>query len=441
VAFPVILRAVDYLGNPASNGLSGAVVTARTENGFTNRLQDDFEDGDTVGWTNFNSSFTVAATNETAAQGSNSLRLTGSTVSTTAGFRRSFSNSQPNRISFSVRVGRTNQVAGRLTAYANGLYRSAVFYFDAKGQMGLMDPQRTLHGVSYQSNQWYHVDLYFNWGSQKVDCRIDGTLVATNIAFPESITSMDAIVLANQDNTTSWWDDFRVYSDNLTNVFTITPSNFTGFANSVKSNAVTIIGTGTNVFLIADDGLEHIGKSGFFDLLPVQLSLITPAFFTEGNAPTNGQVTIPVAFSQLVSVNLTSSAPTRITMPASVLIPPNQTNVSFSLGVVDDSIADWTKSVLIMASGTNVDATTNVITVVDNDPVMGISQYGRMTNGSFQIGLQGPPAQNFVLFASSNLMDWNSISNITFSSGPVMFIDPASTNFDRRYYRLIPAGP
>jgi hypothetical protein len=94
-----------------------------------------------------------------------------------------------------------------------------------------------------------------------------------------------------------------------------------------------------------------------------------------------------------------------------------------------------------MASGTNVDATTNVITVVDNDPVMGISQYGRMTNGSFQIGLQGPPAQNFVLFASSNLMDWNSISNITFSNGPVMFIDPASTNFDRRYYRLMPAGP
>jgi uncharacterized repeat protein (TIGR01451 family) len=439
LAFPVTLRAVDYLGNPASNGVSSATVTARTENGFASWMQDDFEDGDSVGWTNFNSSFTAVVTNDTAAQGADSLRLTGSTASTTAGWRRSFSNALPNRISFSVRVGRTNQVAGRLTAYASGLYRSAVFYFSNNGQMGLLDAQRSFHGVPYQSNHWYQVDLFFNWGAQRVDCRIDGAPAFTNITFPESVTAMDSVVLANQDNTTSWWDDIRVYNDNLTNVFTITPSNFNAFAKGVKSNSVIVSGTSSNVFLSADDGLEHVGKSGLFDLLQAKLTLLTPASLTEGTTSIVAQVKIPVAYPQALTVNLTSTAPARLTMPASVIIPPNQTNAGFSLGVVDDTNADWTKSILISATGTNLDATTNTLILIDNDPAMSIGQYGKLADGTFQMTLQGPPTQNYVLFASSNLINWNAISNISFSNGPVMIIDPASTNFDHRYYRLTPA--
>src|SRR6185436_19424612 len=139
--------------------------------------------------------------------------------------RRAFSNSTPNKLAFSAQVNRTNQVAGRFTAYANGLYRSAVFYFNNNGQMGLLDAQRVFRGVPYQSNRWYQIELRMKWASQRIDCRVDGALVLTNISFTDSsVPGIDAVLLANQDNTTSWWDDIRVFNDNLTNVFTVSPS-------------------------------------------------------------------------------------------------------------------------------------------------------------------------------------------------------------------------
>src|SRR5262249_39918222 len=150
-----------------TNGVGGAIVTARTENGFAQRLQDDFEDGDSSGWTNFNAAFSAIVTNETAAGGVNSLRLTGSTASLTAGLRRGISNSQPNKVSFAVRASRTNQIAGRFTTYANSLYRSSVFYFNNNGQMGMLDRTLGFRGVPYQSNRWYQVALTFNWPAQK----------------------------------------------------------------------------------------------------------------------------------------------------------------------------------------------------------------------------------------------------------------------------------
>jgi uncharacterized repeat protein (TIGR01451 family) len=442
--FPVTLRAVDYLGNPASNGVSSAIVTAQTVNGFLSRLQDDFEDGDSLGWSNYNSSFTATVTNFTSAQGSNSLRLSGSTASATAGFRHGISNSQPNRISFSVRVDRTNQIAGRFTAYANNLYRTTVFAFNNNGQMGILDPQQVVHGAPYQSNHWYQVDLYLNWTSRKVDCRVDGTLIATNLSFTDSSspTSIDAVLLANQDNTVSWWDNIQVFNDNVTNVFTLTPSNFTAFATSAKSNAVTIAGagTGTNTYLVADDGFEHVGQSGFFDLVPVKLTLQTPPSMVEGSGPTNLQVTIPVAFSQAVSVNLTSTAPTRLTMPASVVIAANQTNAGFSLSMVDDTITDWIKTAFISANGTNVDGATNSILLIDNDPgAISMSPVGAMANGVFTFSLQAPPTQNYIVYVSSNLMNWDALSNLSFANGPATISDSTSTNFTQRFYRLLPA--
>jgi len=322
------------------------------------------------------------------------------------------------------------------------MYRSAVFYFDSKGLMGLTDRgQVPFRSMPYQSNHWYQVELAFNWAAQKVDCRIDGALVFTNVAFPDSVTGMDTVMLANQDNTTSWWDDIRVFSDNVTNTFTLSPSNFIAFVNGVKSNLVTITGFGTNTFLNADDGLEHLGKSGLFDLLPVNLALITPASVNEGNAPTNVQVTIPVAFPQPVTVNLTSTVPAKLTVPGSVAIPANQTNANFNLTIVDDMILDWIKPVFLIASGTNLVSATNVISVVDNDPPFSLLQYGRRTDGRFQINLQGPPGRNFALLASTNLMDWVSILNFNFTNTPFVFTDPASTNLDRRFYQITPTGP
>lgn len=407
--FGVILRALDYQNNPATNGVGSATVTARTDNGFLRRLLDDFEDGDAAGWTNSNGTFSAIVTNETANGGIYSLRLTGGTANTATGFRRGISNSQPNKVSFAVRASRTNQVAGRFTTVANGLYRSAVFYFNNNGQMGLIDRQLGFRGVPYQSNRWYRVDLTMNWAAQKVDCRIDGALVLTNITFPDTITSMDSVLLANQDNTTSWWDDVSVLNDNLTNTFTINPATFTSFVNGAKSNLLTITGVGTNVYLSADDGQQHIGRSGFFDLLPVNLSLITPGSVSEGSAPVAAQVVIPVSFAQAITVALTSTVPSELTVPPSVIIPPNQTNASFNLTIIDDALLDGPQPVPVIASATNFVSTTNVVTVQDNEPAVltltipaGAAENAGILSGQGHITSSAVPAKSVTVTLASS---------------------------------------
>lgn len=369
--FPVTLRGVDYLGGAATNSIGTTLVTARTESGVFNRLFDDFEDGDSVGWTNINAAFSAIVTNETAAAGTKSLRLTGSTANTLAGLRRPLTNTTPNKITFAVRASRTNQIAGRFTAYANSIYRSAVFYFNEKGQMGLQDRIAGFRGVPYQSNRWYQVSLTMNWAAQKIDCAIDGALVLTNVNFAESTaTYMDAVLLANQDNTTAWWDDIRVFNDNLTNVFAVNPSNFVAFTSGVKTNLVTVNGAATNTYFTADDGLEHVGNSGFFELRQAGIILTTPASATEGVGTVSAQVSLPVPFPQAVTVTLTSAVPSELTVPASVVIPANQTNASFNLTIIDDALLDGAQLVSVSALATNFIGVTNVVSVEDNEPAV-----------------------------------------------------------------------
>jgi uncharacterized repeat protein (TIGR01451 family) len=407
--FPVTLRGVDYLGSPATNINIAALVSARTENGLLNRLFDDFEDGDSTGWTNFITVFTSVVTNETAASGNNSLRLTGGTATATAGLRRTFTNSLPNKISFAVRVGRTNQVAGRFTATASGIYRSVVFYCNNNGQMGLLDRQLGFRGVPYQSNHWYQVALTLNWVSQKIDCRIDGALVLTNITFPDSINYMDSAALANQDNTTSWWDDIRVFNDNVTNTFTLSPSNFVAFVSAAKSNLITINGSAPNTWLIADDGNEHVGSSAYFDLLQPNVTLITPASVTEGSAPVAAQIQIPVPFPQAITVTLTSTVPSELTVPASVVIPANQTNAAFNLTIVDDALLDGAQLVPVIAQATNFIGVTNVISVEDNEsatltltlPATAVENAGALI-GQGTVTASAPPNKPVVVTLTSS---------------------------------------
>jgi uncharacterized repeat protein (TIGR01451 family) len=178
---------------------------------------------------------------------------------------------------------------------------------------------------------------------------------------------MDAVLLANQDNSTSYWDDVNVFNDNLTNTFAVTPSNFVAFVNGAKSNVVTISGAATNVYLTADDGFEHVGRSAFFNLLPVALTLVTPASVTEGSPPVPAQVRIPVSFPQPITVTLTSTVPSELTVPPSVVIPANQTNATFNVTIIDDNILDGTQLVPVIASVTNLISATNVVFVADNE--------------------------------------------------------------------------
>ncbi|MCI0744751.1 MAG: hypothetical protein L0Y58_05020 [Verrucomicrobia subdivision 3 bacterium] len=364
----VTVRALDYAGNPASNGIGAVRVTARTDSGVAEQLFEDFEDGNTNGWINFNANFVATVTNDPVAAGNYSLRLTGGTSFFPYGLRRNITNSRPNRISFYVRASRTNAISGRFIAWGGAFYRAAQFYMNNNGRMGLVDAGQVFRGVPYESNRWYHVALDLNWMTRRVDCRIDGSTVLTNIAFPDDpYSGLDWVVLANQDNTTSWWDDIRIHNDNLSYALFVTPSNFTGFVQGVKSEEIRIGGTGTNVFLTANDGLEHVGQSGFFDVLQAGVRVLTPPALTEGAGPVAAQVVLAIPLAQDAVVTLTSSDTNELTVPNSVIISAGQTNATFNITVVNDSLLDGAQPVTISASTAGLAAGSTEVWVQDDE--------------------------------------------------------------------------
>ena len=60
-----------------------------------------------------------------------------------------------------------------------------------------------------------------------------------------------------------------------------------------------------------------------------------------------------------------------------------------------------------------------------------------LANGTFQLGFSGVPNNSYVLQASTNLVDWTSLSTNTATTNPFNFVDPGATNFPYRFYRVL----
>jgi hypothetical protein len=371
-SFPIAVTAVDYLGNRVSNFVGSATLAAQTDQFYTQRLFDDFEDGDLAGWTNNNApQLTASNMVDTAANGTHSVKMNGKAPLPAYfyGLRRQITNDRPTGVSFYVKAAQTNAICGRVNAMGGAGYNAVDFYMGNKGLMGLSSGA-VQPSVPYQSNRWYRVDLVLNWTTRRVDCRIDGSLAITNVPFAsDPYSGIDYLVLQNTDTATCWFDDVHVFTLAYTNL-PVSPSNLTSFVGGVWSNNVTVAGVGTNVYFSILDSAEHIGRSGFFDLLPVTISLVTPATVTEGDPPASGQVRIPVSFPQPKTITLTSTVPTELTVPVSVIIPANQTNASFNLTAIDDTLLDGAQQVSVIASATNFASATNAVSVLDNEPAV-----------------------------------------------------------------------
>jgi hypothetical protein len=59
------------------------------------------------------------------------------------------------------------------------------------------------------------------------------------------------------------------------------------------------------------------------------------------------------------------------------------------------------------------------------------------TNGQVQFNISGRPGAVILVQASTNLLDWQTISTLTNASGTLPFLDPAATNYGVRFYRCI----
>jgi hypothetical protein len=89
--------------------------------------------------------------------------------------------------------------------------------------------------------------------------------------------------------------------------------------------------------------------------IPPSIQLAIPASATEGAGTLAGQgnVSLDGATGTNIVVNLISSDPTEVTVPASVIIPAGQTQVTFDLTILDDAAPSGDQMVTITA--TNVD--------------------------------------------------------------------------------------
>ena len=60
-----------------------------------------------------------------------------------------------------------------------------------------------------------------------------------------------------------------------------------------------------------------------------------------------------------------------------------------------------------------------------------------LPDGSVRLSLSATPDLTYRLDASTNLVDWATLTNIANPSGTIQFIDLEATNFSRRFYRAV----
>ena len=196
----------------------------------------------------------------------------------------------------------------------------------------------------------------------------------------------------------------------------------------------------------------------------------TPAYtITNVNASKTGDYTVLV--SNVVGTAASnarldlSAAPQIVTNPASRTVPAG-TNATLTVGVSGSPVLTyrWHRNETALSDGAGIGgAATSSLTisnfqtlnegayhvVVSNsfgtvpsvpaqlmvDAPMRFGSYGPGTNRTFQLQLVGSSGTSYVLEASTNLVNWNSLLTNFSSDGYLIFGDTDATNYSFRFYR------
>jgi methionine-rich copper-binding protein CopC len=137
------------------------------------------------------------------------------------------------------------------------------------------------------------------------------------------------------------------------------------------------------------------------------LTLALPANVTKGDGTVNGTLSIPVALGTNLAVALTSSDPTRLTVPASVTVLAGQTSVPLPITAVDDGLLDGPEAVTITAAAAGYVNGAATVMVHDNETAtlaVSLPASAHETAGSISgtIIASAAPAANFTLSLTSS---------------------------------------
>ncbi len=113
-----------------------------------------------------------------------------------------------------------------------------------------------------------------------------------------------------------------------------------------------------------------VSASGTVEVLDNDVGRITlslPDSVTEGGGTELGTVLLSQPSSRALEVQLASSPPGQVVMPASVLVPPLQYSATFQIAAFDDGAEDGTQTAQISASAAGYTSDADSMDVLDND--------------------------------------------------------------------------
>lgn len=157
-------------------------------------------------------------------------------------------------------------------------------------------------------------------------------------------------------------------------------ARYLGFLNmktNVNGNANFTFNTTGNFpgQFISATATDSAGNTSEFSrtraiVVPPTLSLtLNPGTIAEGGAPSTATITRTGATTAALTVTLSAAPTGQVTLPATVTIPANQASATFTISVVDDTLAEAPLTVAIRAAATGFVTATANLTVNDNDVI------------------------------------------------------------------------
>ena len=172
---------------------------------------------------------------------------------------------------------------------------------------------------------------------------------------------------------------------------------------------VTASQSGNNTYAAASNVVQS------FIVAPPNNTLIGMGFLTNGG--------FQLAFYGTVGSNYTLQASTSLTNWTTLL---NFTCTNASTFVVDTAAKNFSKRFYRVAQGTLL------------GPIMlGFGSTHPWSTNGFNLTLQGPVGSNYIIQVSTNLVNWQPVTNFTITNSPFSFQDATATNYNRRFYRAM----
>ncbi len=195
-----------------------------------------------------------------------------------------------------------------------------------------------------------------------------------------------------------------------------------GFILHVLDNPITDGDRTVSITGVISNKPPHAARILVIDDETLPIDLTAPAVVAEGSTGHFATISLAAAPSGVVTVNLTSSDPGELSVPANVVFQPGQTSATFPLTIINDTEIDGTQTVILTATVGSWAGAETTILVIDNE--------------NHLLVLAGPyPAYEGITSSGTVQISGTLPSELTVvlaSSDPTQFAVPASV--------VIPAG-